>query len=446
MTNQNNINPVVLRLLVIGGIVLFQLIPLFMIRNLIEEREARSEEARTDIQRKWGGPQEIQGPFLAIPYHVNATGGNPARSGELLLLPDELQVQGNVESERRRRGIFETVLYTTDLKLKGNFRIPGEGELRGRLPLGGKLSMGRAHLTVFFSDNRGLRKTGQLHWNGRKTPLLSGSGNSSRSGIHAPVSAEDPGSVPFAFELKLLGSRELSFIPAGKNTKVELSSNWSSPSFTGSYLPDTREIGSEGFRASWEITGAGGDGDSTMLLADEYTAPVMGESAFGVNLISPLGHYHETERAVKYALLFLVLTFTGFFLFEIFNRYRIHPIQYTLVGFAMVLFYALFLSLTEQIPFLPAYTISTVATVGLITFYSIHILRNRNRGLAMGGFLSALYFYLYVVLRSEDYALIMGTTGLFFILGLVMFITRHLDWYSIRMTGEMEPAIKRNPA
>ncbi len=436
MLSQINTNSLFFRIFTIVGIILVLLIPVSMIRSLIQEREMRSESVREQIAQQWGGKQNLEGPFLVIPYRLIETKNENASSGKIVILPEELYVSGSLKSEKRKRGIFETVLYNANLNFKGKFILPDLENLTSRLPRKGKVRLGHAYFSVSIPHTRGIRKTSDLKWNSNNTQFRPGSGFETIRGIQSSVNISGGNSFSFSFSINLLGNELISFIPAGKKNEVKISSDWNSPSFIGSYLPDSREVSEDGFRATWKVSSLGRSYDQILLdpFASGYL-PVQ-ESSFGVKLITALDHYQKTERAIKYAILFLGLTFTAFFLFEIFNRYKIHPIQYILIGLSMIMFYALFLSLTEQMPFIIAYVIATLATVGLITYYSAFVLRNKKRAYGMGTFLFALYTYLYVVLKSEDHALIMGTAGLFTILGIVMFITRNLDWYAIRAINE----------
>lgn len=423
-------NSVMGRVVMTGGIILVMLIPIGMTRSLIEERSGRSQEVRREIGEQWGNEQDLQGPFLVIPYRLPATRHENSKTGELYLLPETLHVDGELAAEKRHRGIFETVLYGSTLKLSGSFRVPERSLLQSKLPRAGTIFYDQAGVVVSIPHPRGIRNVTPLSWQNREREFVSGEIDGGGGGIHAPVAIARADSIPFSFAMELNGNQYLTLIPAGKKSSVRLRSNWPSPSFFGGYLADHRTITPEGFEASWEISALGRGYDQFLV---DPGPELFSDSAFGVRLVDPLDHYQKSERAIKYGVLFLFLTFMAFFLFEIFNRTKIHPIQYFLVGFALVLFYSLLLSLTEHLSFAISYGIASVATIGLISYYTVYILRDRRRAGVIGLFLAGLYGFLYTVLRSEDNAMLMGSLGLFLILGAVMVFTRNVDWYAVRL-------------
>jgi inner membrane protein len=239
--------------------------------------------------------------------------------------------------------------------------------------------------------------------------------------------------------LRLNGSESVFFIPAGKTNGVSMSSSWGDPSFAGAYLPASRSVGAEGFQARWQVSHLSRNYPQQWKSEDVdfgLFREIVSGSAFGVTLFLPVDHYHKTTRASKYAVLFIVLTFAAFFLFEILNRLRIHPFQYLLVGFAMSLFYLLLLSLSEHVGFLAAYASGSAVTIGLIVGYTYRLLAEKKRSALFTGLLALLYGCLYVLLQLEDFALLIGVLVLLVVLGLLMFITRKIDWYSVRLKGD----------
>jgi inner membrane protein len=222
----------------------------------------------------------------------------------------------------------------------------------------------------------------------------------------------------------------------GKETRVSLSSSWPSPSFIGSYLPLSHEVTNAGFQAKWNISYFG-RGYQQYWKSDKVNYPNLQDSmlnsSFGVKLLLMVDHYHKTLRSVKYAVLFILLTFVAFFLFEILSKIKVHPFQYLLIGFAMSIFYLLLLSISEHLDFSYTYIIASVATIALITGYSSWILMQKKKSLVVALLLILLYAFLYILLQIEDYALLVGTLVLFIILGIVMIVTRKIDWYTIRL-------------
>ena len=242
--------------------------------------------------------------------------------------------------------------------------------------------------------------------------------------------------IPFSYTLELNGTRDLRFVPAAEETMVHLTAPWLHPSFTGGPLPEWRYLEGRGFTASWRVPDFGrpypARWKSGEINADQLSAHAE-TSAFGVSLIQPVDIYQQAERAVKYAVLFLVLTFVVFFMWEIFHTALLHPMQYALVGFALFVFYLLLVSISEHAGFDTAYAISATVTTVLIAGYARAVLKGRTQGVSVFGALTTLYGFLYLLLRLEDYALLAGAIGLFVVLTRVMFLTRRMDWYSLRL-------------
>jgi inner membrane protein len=272
-----------------------------------------------------------------------------------------------------------------------------------------------------------------LRWNGG-TAGFAGSADSrlSTSGLTAaiPFATETPQRIPFAIDLRLNGSESVSFLPLGGETVVELSSPWRAPSFSGAFLPESRTITASGFGARWNVSSLARGYPQRWRenITEENMNTMLWPSAFRVGLFAPVGGYQQTERSIKYGALFIILTFVTFFLYELLSPVTLHPVQYFLVGGALCLFYLLLLSISEQASFGLAYAIASVATVGLISAYATALLRSRLRVLGLAGVLAFLYGYLYVLLQLEDWALLMGSIGLFAILALIMYTTRRVDW------------------
>ena len=295
-----------------------------------------------------------------------------------------------------------------------------------------------AVVTVGVSDLRGLRGNPTFRWRGRDVPFAGGSGDARlwSTGLTAAVPLDvNPAEteLPFAFDLRLNGSEEIQFLPLGGETVVELTSSWPDPSFSGAYLPESRSVTPAGFKARWSVSSLARSYPQQLRdYGEQNTNAFAGiaPSAFGVALFTPVGHYQKTERSMKYGALFIVLTFLTFFLYELLSPVTLHPVQYFLVGGALCLFYLLLLSISEHATFAAAYAIASAATIALISSYGAALLRSRLRVLGLAGVLTLLYSYLYVLLQLEDWALLMGSIGLFLILALVMYATRRVDWGS----------------
>lgn len=427
----------------IGFLILLLWIPLLMVRSLISERQQRRSSVVHSVAATWGRSQTLGGPILTVPYKeylIDPQGRTREQRRLAYFLPDALRIEGTVAPERRSRGIFDVVVYRADLRWSGTFSRPSFDDWN--VPAANVL-WNEAFLSLGVPDMRGIRRGTVLHWQGRPLSLAPGGSESGlwASGMRVPIrDLSGPQARPsyaFRFDLSLDGSGELRFLPFGKQNTVSLKSSWPDPSFTGAFLPEKRAIGQKGFEAVWNVAYFGRSYPQQWRSPDtEKVAPEWARdaSAFGVELFLPVDVYQKSERSVKYGMLFLLLTFLTFFLYEVFSPFALHPVQYLLVGSALCLFYLLLLSFSEHIPFGVSYAIASAATIALIGGYSLAILRGRLRALVMSGVLALLYGYLYVLLQSEDYALLLGSIGLFLILALVMYVTRRIDWYGVRGT------------
>jgi inner membrane protein len=431
-------NSPLVRLLLIGFLLLLLQIPILMINGQIGEREDRRRTAVNEVTEKWGKEQTVIGPMLTVPYVWRwiepGDGGKQTIRTEIrhaTFLPDDLTIQGRMESETRYRGIFEVPVYRITLEVKGRFAKPDFTDWGID---SNNVHWDRATLSVRISDARAIQNQAALNWNGRDEPFLPGVGEfgGAKAGIHAPLKGRLAGDrFEFSFPLILNGSDGAFFAPLGQTTAVKITSNWSNPSFQGNWLPNNRVVTDKGFDADWTIPYLGRNYPQRWT-SDTTLGDVIEASQFGLRLISPVDQYRMAHRSMKYESLFLLLTFLSIWLFEVLAKIRVHSIQYLLVGAAMALFYLLELSLSEHLGFPITYLIASAAVVGLISAYSISVLKRAGRGTVMGAVVAALYGYLYVLLNNEDYALLVGSIGLFLILGLVMYLTRRIDWFEMK--------------
>ena len=426
-------NSITFKLFTTGFLILILLIPTYMIEFLIHDRENRRYITIEEISSKWGREQTIAGPILTVPYGIYSKD-----KGEKVLksvkyahfLPDELNIDGNVSPEIRYRGIYETVVYKSNLKFTGKFPSPDFKDLN---IADEDILWEDTFISLGIPDMRGIEKNIEISLNkntfaftpGIETDDVINPGLSVQVPIRGDANPEK--SYEFSFDIDLKGSKELNFIPLGKETNVKLTSNWDNPSFDGTFLPDEREITNKGFNAKWNI----------LHLNRDYPQKWIGKSynifnsAFGVKLLMPVDEYQKTMRSVKYAVMFISLTFMIFFFVEVINKKRIHPIQYILVGLALVIFFTLLLSLSEHINFNLAYIIASIATIILITAYSRTIFKNNFLTILMGSVLLILYGFMYTILQLQDYSLLLGSIGLFIVLAIAMYLSRKIDWYSL---------------
>ena len=426
---------VMVRMFVTASLGLFLLLLAQWVGSLISEREHRRADATREVSEKWGGTQTVIGPILTLPFKKpfkDEKGRTVFCIDYLHILPEKLQAEVDVNPEVRYRGIYEVILYQSLVRLKGAFVMP-KLEKQGISPE--NLILKEAFITVGVTEPRGIKNAITLNWDGARLPASPGikPPNVVKSGVTVfPAVDLSNKEYLFSADLQLNGSGEFNIIPVGKETRVSLSSKWRSPSFTGGYLPEKREITSNGFRAEWNVQHLSRNFPQTWTGG----AYAMDGSAFGVRLYLPVDHYQKVTRAVKYAIMVIVLTFTAFFLTEIFSAAVIHPVQYALIGLAIILFYVILLSLSEHISFNGSYAIASLATIFLISAYAKSVLKTKRAAAIIGAILTALYLFLFVTLQLEDYALLLGSIGLFTILGVVMYLTRRIDWFDIGRNGK----------
>ena len=434
---------VTLKLLTIAFLILLLIIPTEMLTSLVYERQSLRDGAMEEVSSKWGESQIIGGPVLSIPYYTYSKDSKGVEYREINyahFLPDELNITGTVTPEKRARGIFVVVLYNAKLHVKGKFSYPN---IKALTIAPENYLFNKSFISLGISDMKGINDNINVKWNDSSFNINPGlpTHNILASGGGFEFDLGNKETYNFEFDINVNGSTSLSFLPFGKETTVALQSTWDSPSFEGSFLPDTRDISSKGFTANWKVLqlnrnypqqglGAYIPGTNT----DEYGNNDSGSASFGVKLLLPVDEYLKTMRSVKYCLMFIIITFLSFFFIEVLNKKRIHPIQYLLVGFAVCLFYVLLLSISEHMQFNTAYLVGSIAILSLITFYAKHVFQNTKLTVVFSALLALLYGFFYSLLQLEDYSLLLGSIGLFLILSAIMYLTRKVNWYNI--TGE----------
>jgi inner membrane protein len=415
------------KLMIIGVLTLLMLIPGALIQGLIREREEAQLNVITEIGSKWGSGQTITGPVLTIPYYqVIKTDEKTYREIRYAhFLPEELNLKVRMDPEIRYRGIYKTVVYGAMIRAEGSFSTPDPGKLKLDA---GSMIMEDAFLQIGISDMRGIQDNLSIKWNNSLITVEPGipSRDVAASGFHAIVPLDGAEGFNCSFDLLLNGSEYLYFIPVGKENNVEIESSWGNPKFDGAFLPDERNVSDNGFTANWKVLHLNRNYPQSWKGSEFSTE----ESAFGTYLLLPVDQYRKTERSAKYAIMFIALTFTIFFFVEVLNRNRIHPVQYLLVGLSISIFYVLLLSLSEQIGFNLSYLISAAATIALITVYAAGIFKNFKLSLILSLCLLVLYIFLFTLIQLQDYALLLGSIGLFITMGLIMYASRNVDWYS----------------
>jgi inner membrane protein len=428
-----------LRFAIVGALVLALLIPLSMIRSKIAERTEFRDQAVQRVSRSTAGAQRLVGPLRAVPYTdvrneawTDDKGVNRTRvvraPGVLLQTPLSLQVHGKLRPETRKVGLFEVPTYVWDAQLSARF-----DEGLPPVPAGTTREYGTPYLLLGLTDVRGLLGAPQLKADGAALQFEPGTRdfNEHLSGVSASLPAIANGRVgarSVALSFALAGTQALDVVPVADDTRVQMASAWPHPSFSGDFLPVQRSVKADGFDAQWAVSSLASQAQTQLRRLDQPNARL---DSLRVELIDPVDVYTLADRASKYGILFVVLTFVGFGLFELIRRLPIHPMQYLLVGLALAIFFLLLVSLSEHVAFWIAYLVSAVACIGVQFLYLSGVLRSwwRASGFAVG--LTALYGALYGLLISEDNALLMGSLLLFGILAVIMWVTRRVDWYAL---------------
>ena len=422
---------VALRIILIASIIILLIIPLLLIQSLITDRQVYRQEAVNEISKSWAGVQSIAGPIITVSRKVEKI---DSKGNEYFVieydyyLPETLMIDVEVIPEKRYRGIYEVMLYKSKLKMSGTFNLSKMKEKYA------DEEFEESYISFNISDLRGIQKDAELNLNGKKYKLIPGLKdkvfrNGFYSGLH--LSAKD---LPqnFEIEIELNGMENLEFVPLGKFTEVNMKSSWNYPSFEGAFLPLSRDITEDGFTAKWKVN------YFNRSYPQEWENQIYDPfpSAFGVKLLVPVDEYQKTMRTSKYGIMIIVLTFLSFFLIELFSKKVIHPVQYLLVGLALIIFYSILLAISEYILFQYSYLISSLLVIALIGFYIKSIYQSTQISIIVTGMLMMFYGFMYVILQLQDYSLLIGTIALFIILAAVMYFTRKINWFDVLSAKE----------
>lgn len=437
------LNSPAFKLGLISFIILLLLIPLLVVNGLVSERQSRVYEVRSEVGRTWGPEQRLNGPFLIVPYTTASRSMQGDKQIETLsehhalFMPETLLVEGNLDTKTLRRSIFDVPVYSARLKLSGRFATPRISDV---VTDPRSVRWRDATIVLGLSGVSGLKDMAVVKIAGAKDAAFEpsiGLTGSNTAGIHAKlveagpsvIANADAAPAPFDFsiDLALNGSVSFDIAPVAKETRVMLASNWPHPSFGGAFLPDDRQITRSGFKSSWKVP---------HLARSVAQSGVVGNSsierlsafAFGVRMIEPVDFYAQVNRATKYGFMFLVLAFMAMFCLELIVKRPVHPVQYLFTGIALVFFYALLLSLAEHIGFAVAYMLAATATGVMLAVYTGTILRSRRLGGILLAVFIVIYVFLYLILRLEDYALLVGALLGFVALTFVMFATLRVEW------------------
>ncbi len=418
---------VALRILIVGCLIVLLLIPLFMIQALIAERQINRNVSIKEISKSWAGPQTIAGPILTTittGEKVNKEGNKIETKKRNFYLPEDLTIEAKVIPEKRYRGIYSAIVYKTDLKIKGSFSNYKIKEIQSNS------SVKESYLSFNINDPRGIQQDVIVKWNNISQTIVPGlkEKNIFTNGFHSDIliSKDQPDSM-FEINLTLNGVDELNFVPIGKNTEVKVSSTWNDPSFTGNFLPSQRQISKKGFTATWNVN------HFNRQFPQEWSQSTYDifKDKFGVKFYIPADEYQQTMRSSKYGLLLIIFTFVSFFLVEVFSGKAIHPIQYLLIGLALIIFYSMLLALSEYLLFQYSYLIAGVLVISLISLYTKSVYKNRTIIMSISTMLILFYGFVYVLIQMQDYSLLLGTFALFLILAAIMFFTRKVNWFDV---------------
>ena len=416
------------KFLLVGLLALLLFVPVLMIQNLVAERQQRRNEVVHGIAEGWGKRQVVSGPYLAVPFERHWTEVRRetvdgklreirierAESQVLRVLPASVDWSGDADIGEKARGIYKARLYNVKLHAQGSIDVPARAAHEDGTS---RYKWGTPRLVVGVSDPLGIRAASGSH---AFEPGAPASGGALQSVLRGHDLSK-PGTVEFSIDLELAGSEAFSIAPLGADATIALRADWPHPSFQGRFLPAAHDIGADGFTARWKISRLASQG--------------IGDAGASVWFIEPVSLYQQLERASKYGFLFIGLTFAAFLVFELLRRLAIHPVQYTLVGLALAMFFLLLVALSEHIEFAVAYAAATAACVGLVTTYLVWVLKSARIALAFGAALAALYAALCALLKAEDYSLLGGSLLLFGLLAAAMLATRRVAWYQLMKTG-----------
>jgi inner membrane protein len=421
-------NKILYKGMITGVLILVMLIPTIFISNLVQERQDRQAKVASEVSDKWAQAQTLAGPYIYLPYKVFTMDRNKKDSAmlnHLILIPDNLLVNGRITHELRLRSIYKVLLYKAALSTSGNFQFHLPADIDKTM-----IQWQNAKICYGLTDFKGIEERLVVNVKGSSYELSPGlpTNELGEKGLSAPIvltPGDEGQKMAFSLNLRIKGSEQLHFLPLGGDSRFTLTSGWANPSFDGNNLPSARTVNDQGFTAMWSFNKANLP-FATVLRDFKYDEESL---AFGVTMIQPADGYAKTDRCIKYAILFIGLTFSLFFIIELMQQKALHPVQYILIGLALIIFYTLLLSLSEFIAFDISYLIAAVATVMLISSYAYGHFGSRKTAGIFSGALSLVYGFTFVLIRLEDTALLIGSIGLFIILAIAMYFSRKINWY-----------------
>lgn len=444
-------NPMLKKALFLFFFSLLLQIPLMFVNGVVHERNYLYDSTIKNIGKEWGETQTIAGPVIVVPYTeeyyereytVDKQGKetevvkSKKRKNSLIILPEKLDINVNLKEEVRKRGIYKSMVYTGELKMKGNF-----SKVLSNIPINAVVDYNELSISLGITDIKALLKIDKFSFNGNKIELESGTGLVKPFQISKGISGklnmknEELTEIPFDIELVFRGSEGITLLPMGKENSFFIKSAWKNPSFYG-MLPRERVIDENGFSANWNISHLTRN-YKQYFFASESNKIDLSEAQAGVALYNGITHYRQVIRAAKYGVLFIMMSLLAVYLFEISGKKETHYIQYGIVGFSLVMFYLLLLSLAEHISFITAYGISAAAVIIPVSLYIASVTKNIKYGIGMLVLLIGIYSILFSILKMEDYALLTGTLLIMGVLYLLMYITKNMEIIN-KKTPEIE--------
>ncbi len=427
------------KLIVVSALALIMMIPALFVGSLISERTDRAADVIKEISGHVGGQQTFLGPTLAVPYSVPAQSvGDIPRRGMYLVFPARASAVMKITTEERHRSLFKVPVFQAELKLDSNFDLTG---VPNAAPAGAELDWSRAEIVVGVSDARGALSDAVLSTDGRNltmipaqnAPGISIGGDPKKHVYLALFGARVDGVVKpnaqfsVSSAMRFSGAQRIAMLAYGKTTQLDVQGDWPSPGFDGGFLPSARTVSRNGFTAEWSIPfiarGVRAEGPSDSIVG-------LDALALGVSFVELADPYQSVNRSLKYVLLFVGLVFLTYFIFEVSTGRRVHPAQYVLVGMAQIIFYLLLLSLAERIGFDFAFLLAGIATVILLSVNAGWVFASGLQRTSALVIFTFLYSLIYLLLRLEDNALLVGAVASFVAVAAAMYFTRGLDWYS----------------
>lgn len=440
-------SPLFIKILVLVGSVILLLLPLSMLKGLINERSQYRDDVENSIEQSTSGPQKLLGPLIALPItemiSVQEGGKEVTKPSSFIhyYLPDELMIDGDQKVETRHIGIYDGQLWTTAMKVRAVFNTDKFNEWRKP-----RFEIGQPFIALAVGDSRSIVKVENVAINDNALPAIEpGTGLASlKQGVHVdlPDSLNQEPRLNLTFSLNLMGTGTFSVVPLGRMSQLSLTSNWPHPGFLGDFLPQQREVSDSGFKAQWQSSWFANNINTTFEEGVDLYREINSLPAFSVTVETPADQYQLIDRAVKYAVLLIAMTFMAFFIFETLTATLMHPMQYLLVGMSLVMFYLVLLALAEHIGFNLAWLSASLVCALINGVYLQAVMKGWKRALIFSAGLLTLDAVLWQLLRSQESALLLGTAVLLVVLTTVMFLTRHIDWYGLsKRAPRLKPQI-----